>query len=311
MTGIPFVTEFDFSYGIADQLSPRVRRVIANKPGSFTFTGTGTYIIGRGEVAIIDPGPADEAHIEALLTATAGETITHVLVTHTHTDHSPGCKLLLRHCDAETWSFGAHGEGGRKPVAHNAAAHDAQFGADTEFEPDHRLIDGQTLAGGAGGETGWTLQCIHTPGHAANHAGFYLSEENALFCGDAVMGWSTTIVSPPDGNMKDYMATLALLHSRNDRIYYPSHGAPVENPQTFVAALQAHRIERENQILQCVENGYSTIMAMVPQVYSELDSSLYPAAARSLFATVECLAEQGRLHTDGGITFDSRYRLAR
>lgn len=305
-TSIPFVKKIDFAYGIVDELSPLVRRVIANNPGSFTYTGTGTYIIGRGNVAIIDPGPADDAHIEALLAATEGETITHILVTHTHTDHSPGCKLLQRRCSAETWSFGPHGYGrsGSRPDQE-------KFGADVDFKPDNQVIDGQLVHGGDEGQCEWTLECIHTPGHAANHLSFYLAQEKALFCGDAVMGWSTTIVSPPDGNMKEYMDTLSLLLRRNDPLYYPTHGAPVKSPQPFVEALYAHRVEREEQILRCVGEGLSTVSAMVPAVYSGVDSSLFPAAARSLFATVECLAEQGRLHTSGDITFDAHYRLER
>ncbi len=303
---IPFIKSFDFDYGAVDVLSPMVRRVIANNPGSFTFTGTGTYIIGRGNVAVIDPGPADPAHVSALLEATAGETITHIFVTHTHMDHSPACRLLQRFCDAETFGFGRHGYGRSSYTA-------GEFGADDDFEPDVRVADGQIVRGGAVGseptDSQWSLRCLHTPGHASNHLSFYLAEENALFCGDAVMGWSTTIVSPPDGNMKDYMSTLELLLKQDVGIYYPTHGAPIPNPAEFVSALREHRREREQQVLDCLADGPASVAEMVPVVYQDVDPSLHPAAARSLFATIECLAEQGRIQADAGVTIDARYQL--
>lgn len=294
-TEIPFNRKPEFTAGVADKLSPRVKRVIANNPGPFTFTGTGTYIVGTGDVAVIDPGPADAEHINAILAATEGETISHILVTHTHIDHSPGCALLLDHCDAQTWGYGPHGLGRAKT--------EDEFGADTNFNPDVTVTDGQSIAG-----TNWTLQCLHTPGHAANHLSFYLPEENALFCGDAVMGWSTTIVSPPDGSMKDYMETLALLMRRKDEIFYPTHGSPVTNPQQYLQALLQHRIEREQQAISCIENGVNKIADMVPVIYTELDPAMYPAAARSLFATIECLVQQGRLMADS-ITDSASYKI--
>lgn len=294
-TDIPFNQKPDFTVGIADRLSPLVRRVIANNPGSFTFTGTGTYIIGNGEVAVVDPGPADAAHIEAILAATEGETITHILVTHTHIDHSPGCVLLQNSCEAKTWAYGSHGLG--RPRS------DDEFGADYNFKPDVIVTDRQSIEG-----ANWSLQCLHTPGHAANHLSFYLAQENALFCGDAVMGWSTTIVAPPDGSMKEYMDTLALLMQRDDKIFYPTHGAPVTNPQEYLVALHQHRVEREQQALSCIESGVDTIADMVPVIYSELDPAMHPAAAMSLFATVECLALQGRLSADS-ITPSARYKI--
>ncbi len=273
----------DFEYGVSDRLSDNVRRIICNNPGSFTFTGTGTYIIGNSEVAVIDPGPADEQHINAILAATQGESITHILVTHTHIDHSPGCRYLQRHCDAPSYAFGPHG------VTESGGG----FGADLDFQPDHRLQDGETLSIGD-----LDVQAVHTPGHASNHLSFYLSAENALFCGDVVMGWSTTIVSPPDGNMKDYMASLQTLLQRDDSVYYPTHGAPIPNPLAYVRQLHAHRTERENQVLECIRQGIHKVPDMLPLIYQHLDRNMFPAAERSLFATVECLAEQGRLVTD-------------
>jgi len=290
---IPFNEKPEFTVGIPDRLSPLVRRVIARNPGPFTYTGTGTYIVGNGDVAIIDPGPADSAHIDAVLAAIEGEHVSHILVTHTHVDHSPGCALLQSACDAKTFGFGPHGLGRTEQLE--------EFGADYDFTPDVLLTNSESLAG-----QDWTLQALHTPGHAANHLSFYLPQENALFCGDAVMGWSTTIVAPPDGNMKEYMETLELLMKRQDDIYYPTHGSPVMNPQEFLVALHQHRVDREQQALACIERGVNTIDRMVPEIYTDLDPALHPAAAMSLFATVECLAQQGRL-TAESITLEAEY----
>ena len=273
----------EFEYGVVDQLSENVRRVICNNPGSFTFTGTGTYIVGRGEVAVIDPGPADETHIEAIMAATLGETITHILVTHTHIDHSPGCRILQEQSNAPTFAFGPHG------VLESGGG----FGADTEFQPDQQLLDSDCITVG-----GLQIQAVHTPGHASNHLSFYLASENALFCGDVVMGWSTTIVSPPDGNMKDYMASLQKLLDRDDSVYYPTHGSPIPDPQSYVRQLFSHRKAREDQVLALIQQGVSRVPDMLPLIYHDLDHSMLPAAERSLSATVECLLEEGRIVTD-------------
>lgn len=286
---IAFNQKPEFTVGVPDRLSPLVRRVIAGNPGPFTFTGTGTYIVGNGRVAVIDPGPADKAHIDAILAATRDEVISHILVTHTHIDHSPGCALLQQHCDAQTWGYGPHA-GGRR-------GREDDPGADYDFKPDIVFEHGQSIVSDKQGDH-WHLTSVHTPGHASNHLGFFLQEENALFCGDAVMGWSTTIVSPPDGSMKDYMQTLQLLMQRTDAIYFPTHGAPVTQPQQYVASLYQHRVERECEALECIAKGVNTIAAMVPVIYTDLDQALYPAAARSLFATLECLVQQRRLVAD-------------
>ncbi len=287
---IPFQKNLDFEYGQSAQLSPLVRRVIANNPSAFTHFGTGSYIVGQGNVAIIDPGPADQTHIDALLEATRGEQITHIMVTHTHLDHSPGCKLLQQHCEARTYALGSHGTG----IDGIARPRDeSEFGADWEFMPDVLLSDNELIRGDQ-----WSLRSIYSPGHATNHLGYYLEEESALFCGDAVMGWSTTIVSPPDGNMHDYMNTLRMLIARADKIYYPTHGAPIEQPKCFVQALYDHRLEREQQILECIKSGTHTINGMLPVIYSALDTSMYPAAARSLLASIESLLQAKRIKTN-------------
>ncbi len=296
---IPFQKNLEFAYGVADQLSPLVRRVIADNPSAFTLFGTGTYIVGRGNVAIIDPGPADQTHIDAILSATQGERITHIFVTHTHVDHSPGCELLQQSTTAKTYALGRHGMGRERD--------ESEFGADWNFNPDVLLTDGETVAGDQ-----WSLSCVFSPGHAANHLSFYLEQEGALFCGDAVMGWSTTIVSPPDGNMHDYMNTLKKLRARQDNIYYPTHGAPIERPGAYIQALYDHRLEREQQVIDCVRGELHSVNDMLAVVYSELDPAMYPAASRSLLATIERLLAQNRLKTgdhNGEETINEATRL--
>lgn len=273
MSPLPHNGRPDFEYGVADKLSENIRRVICNNPGPFTFTGTGTYLVGNGQVAVIDPGPADELHINALLEATQGERITHILVTHTHLDHSPGCALLQRHCDALTYAYGPHGASG--------------FGADMEFKPDVILAHGDTLEFGD-----MMLEAVYTPGHASNHLSFNLSPDNVLFCGDVVMGWSSTIVMPPDGNMKSYMSSLELLMQRDDRLYYPTHGSPLANPRNYVLALYKHRQERMREVLRYLEPGEAELGDLVLRIYRDLDPAMLPAAEKSLLATLEYLIDE-------------------
>ena len=210
---LPYVRELDFSYGAVAQVSPLIRRVIAHNPSVFTFHGTGTYIVGHGKVAIIDAGPDLAQHVDAVLAAVRGETVTHLIVTHTHIDHSPATRHIKAATGAETYGFGPHG-GGEGPAV--------EEGADRDFVPDHRLADGAVVAG-----DGWTLEAVHTPGHTSNHLCFALAEERALFSGDHVMGWSTTVVSPPDGDMGAYMVSLEKLKGRDEETYWPTHGPPI------------------------------------------------------------------------------------
>ena len=290
--------EIEFDYGAVAELSPLVRRVIAKNPGPFTYTGTGTYIIGRGNVAVVDPGPADEAHVNALLAAIDGETLTHVLVTHTHMDHSPGCRLLTAKRDAPTYGFGPHG-------GDLADLDKVEEGADREFVPDRRVAHGDVLQG-----AGWSVECVHTPGHTSNHMCFCLREERALFTGDHVMGWSTSVISPPDGNMGDYMRSLALLLERNDEIYYPTHGPPVRAPRDHVEGFIEHRLARERQIRDCLLTGVSRITDMVPIMYKGTDRMLYPAAARSVLAAVELMHARGEIACAGDLGVTSELELS-
>jgi glyoxylase-like metal-dependent hydrolase (beta-lactamase superfamily II) len=297
-TDIPFSRDFDPAYGQSVQVSPLIRRVVAHNPSPFTFTGTGTYIVGHGTVAVIDPGPDLPDHLDALLRALKGETVSHILVTHTHLDHSPLARPLAQATGAPILAFGPHGsKSGDEddPV---------EEGGDHTFRPDQRLKDGDVIRG-----PGWTLQAVHTPGHTANHLCFALAEEKALFPGDHVMGWSTTVVSPPDGDMAAYMASLKKLMDRDDEIYWPTHGGPIHRPRRFLSALLAHRRSREEQILAAVAQGLDTIPAMVAKMYAAVDKRLHPAAARSVLAHIIHLCATGRLATDGPPGPDSRYRL--
>lgn len=295
---IPFCRELQFEYGEVARLSPNIRRVVANNPGPFTLYGTGTYILGRGNVAVIDPGPADPAHIDAIVAATEGERITHLLVTHTHMDHSPGCRLLREVTDAPTYGYGPHGAGKIEqgvPV---------EEGGDMDFSPDVRVVDGDVIEG-----DGWSVECVYTPGHTSNHICYQLREERALFTGDHVMGWSTSIVSPPDGDMQSYMASLRLLLERDDAVYWPTHGPAITQPRPHVEAFMAHRLERENEIRDCLARDIRKIKEMVPVMYTGLPEFMYPAAARSVFAAMIYMVERGEVHCDGEVALDAIYSL--
>ena len=273
-------TPADADYGRVESVSPRVRRVLAHNPGPFTFTGTGTYIVGNGTVAIVDPGPDDPAHIAALLAAVAGETVSHIVVTHTHRDHSPAAPAVKAATGAQVV--------GCAPLVLDDAGPRADAGFDATYAPDAVLADGASVAGPA-----WTLTAVHTPGHTSNHLCFALAEERALFSGDHVMGWSTTVVAPPDGDMTAYVASLRLLLDRDDSVYYPTHGAPVTDPQRFVRGLITHRKQRENQILARLADGAATVPAMVATMYAQVDPRLHPAAGLSVTAHLIDLAARG------------------
>jgi glyoxylase-like metal-dependent hydrolase (beta-lactamase superfamily II) len=299
---IAFRHEPAVKYGVAQTISPRIRRVVANNGGPFTYHGTGTYVIGRGQVAIVDPGPALVDHVEALLAALAstGETISHQLITHTHNDHSPAARLVKAATGAPTYGFGPHGQG-----MHERGVR-VEAGGDFDFVPDVRLRHGDVVEG-----AGWSLECVHTPGHCSNHLCYCLREETTLLTGDHVMGWSTSVISPPDGSMGEYLSSLELLLEREDAIYLPTHGPAIEEPKPFVRSLIEHRRERERQILRCVERGVDRIGDMVPHMYQATSKVLYPAAARSVLAHVIEMLERGVLRCDEETpSLDARYRLA-
>jgi glyoxylase-like metal-dependent hydrolase (beta-lactamase superfamily II) len=297
---IPFNRAPDFPPGKAREVSPLIRRIVAPNPSAFTFHGTGTYIVGRGKVAVVDPGPMIESHLQALLDALRGESVSHILITHTHMDHSPLARPLQRATGAPVWGCGPHGSGKHEQGVK------VEEGGDMEFAPDRQLAHGDIVEG-----AGWTMEAVHTPGHTSNHLCFSLLEEQALFTGDHVMGWSTSVISPPDGDMRAYMASLGLLQRRDDAVYWPTHGGPIRAPKPFVAAFIAHRREREAAILACLRQGIGRIRDMVPPIYgSTIPAGLYPAAARSVFAHVIDLAEREVVRADGPVAIDAVYRLA-
>lgn len=297
---IPFDRTLAAPAGEMRGLSLRIRRMIAPNPGPFTFTGTCTYVVGHGEVAVIDPGPDDAAHVAALRAALAGETITHILVTHTHRDHSPGARLLKALTGAPIIGCARH------EVIENAPSGRLDASHDLEHVPDRVLQDGESLIG-----RDFELIAVATPGHASNHLCFGLPQEKALFSGDHVMAWSTTIVAPPDGVMSDYMASLEKLRARQDAIFWPGHGGPVKEPQRFLRALAHHRRSREASILAALQNGASTIPAIVGRSYDGLDPRLVNAACLSVLAHLEDLVTNGRVMAEGGAaTLAATYSLA-
>ncbi len=294
---IPFRRQLEFDYGTIDTIAPGIRRIIAENPSPFTLYGTGTYVLGTGEVAVIDPGPADAAHIAAINEGLQDETISHILITHTHMDHSPGARLLKETCDAPTYAYGPHGAGKLEqgvPV---------EEGGDMDFKPDHEVRHGDLLEGGD-----WSVECVYTPGHTSNHMCFALREQKALFTGDHVMGWSTSIISPPDGDMAAYMGSLELLLERDDEVFWPTHGPAITDTKAHVKAFIQHRRERETQILKCIDEGVHVIGDMVPLMYKDTPEFMYPAAARSVLAAIEYLVQRGELQSDNGIELSASYR---
>jgi len=292
-------TTFDPQYGRLARVSPLLRRLVARNPGLFTFTGSGSYVVGRGEVAVVDPGPADDDHIGALLAALDGERITHILITHTHRDHSGGAGLLAERAKAPTYGFAPHAQ-----AAKGATQADVEEGADREFVPDIRLGDKDRIEG-----AGWTLDAMHTPGHTSNHLCFALPAENAVLTGDHVMAWSTTVIAPPDGDMTAYLASLEKMRDCGFATLWPTHGPPVHRPRAYIEALIAHRREREAAILRCLARGLDRIPGIVETLYADIPRALHPAAACSVLAHLIRLERQGRVATRGTPGLDSRYRL--
>ena len=281
---IPFVAPLEPRYGEAEVVSPLVRRVLAENPSKYSYVGTGTYVVGHGDVAVIDPGPAIDSHRRAMEAALDGERVIAILVTHCHADHSPLAAWLRDATGAPTYAFGPHG-----------AMPDVEEGAEVEeaidlaFTPDVALRDGEVVRG-----PGWTIEAVHTPGHTSNHLCYALAEERTLFTGDHVMGWSTTVVAPPDGDMAAYVASLRKLLARpQDEIYRPTHGGPVEHPRPFVEAYLAHRLDREAEVLRLVREGVGAIADIVAVLYADVREELHAPAARSVLAHLLKLEQEG------------------
>jgi glyoxylase-like metal-dependent hydrolase (beta-lactamase superfamily II) len=299
---IQFDRKFDLAPGVAEECAPNVRRVLANNPSPFTFKGTVSYIVGRGQVAIIDPGPNDPAHIAALLDAVRGETVTHIFVTHTHRDHSPAVPAIKAATGATVLAEGPHRAA--RPL-HIGEAKRLDVSADMDFVPGHALADGEVVAG-----NGWAIEAVTTPGHTANHMAYALKGADILFAGDHVMAWATSIVAPPDGAMSDYMASLHKLARRNEKTYFPGHGGAVRDAPTFVAQYIRHREAREASILHRLAKGETDIPTLVRAIYIGLDPRLAGAAGLSTLAHLEDLVARGTVATTSGPpSIDGNYRL--
>ncbi len=299
---ITFNKAFDFKPDTAREVAPGVRAMVANNPGPFTFKGTMSYIIGRGKVAILDPGPDDDAHVAALLDAVRNETVTHIFVTHTHRDHSPAVPKIKAATGATVYAQGPHRLA--RPL-HIGETHRLDASADMDFRPDVALPDGEVVSG-----NGWTLEAVTTPGHTGNHMAYAFKEADLLFAGDHVMGWSTTIVAPPDGAMSDYMASLEKLARRSEPLYLSGHGAPIPEAPRYVQHLIRHRQAREASLLHRLGKGAADIPTLVRAVYIGLDPRLNAAAGLSVLAHLEDMVARGTVKTEGPPSIAGTYRLA-
>lgn len=299
---LTFDTAFDPRYGEPVAMAPGVARITARNPGPFTFYGTNSYLVGTETLAVIDPGPDDEAHLAALTAAIDGRPVSHILVSHTHRDHSPLAAKLKARTGALTAAEGPHRAA--RPL-HLGEINPLDASADHDFQPDLKLTDGEVLAG-----PGWRLETVLTPGHAANHACFALAGTGLLFSADHVMAWSTSIVAPPDGAMADYMASLERLLHRRDRLLLPGHGGPVKDPHPFLQGLKAHRLMRERAILARLAAGDRTVGELVGSIYRDTDPALHGAAALSVLAHLEDLVTRGLVGSDGPAGLSSRFAPA-
>jgi len=300
MNDLPFEAEFDPRHGDAVNVAAGVQRITAPNSGAFTFHGTNTYIVGNKSVAVIDPGPEDSSnHYKDILRALKGRSVSHIVVTHTHVDHSPLSRKLARETGAQIYGEGMH-RAARELHLGEINALDAS--GDREFEPDVILNHGDLIEG-----DGFALEAVFTPGHTANHMAFAMKDSELLFSGDHVMAWATSIVAPPDGNMAEYMQSLETLLNRKETTYLPGHGGRLSKAREFVRGLRTHRKMRETAILNRLRKGERTIPEIVAIIYKDTDKRLHGAAALSVFAHVEDLLEKGKIACDGVPGLDSEY----
>jgi hydroxyacylglutathione hydrolase len=310
----PFDRNPDVAYGVAEQVAPGVRRITCRNPSAMTFTGTRSYLVGRGDLALIDPGPDNREHLAAIAAALApGERIAHILVTHSHVDHSPGARAVAGATGAPVHAFGPHGAG-LSETMHRLKADRVALGGgeggDIEFRPDHAMTEGETVGVGAG-SSGWALTALYTPGHLSNHICLALDGTGILFTGDTVMGWATTLVSPPEGDMAAFMATLRRLAGRKeDRLYLPGHGHPVTDPAAMLSFQIAHREERVAQILAGLAAGPADAGQLAQAIYTDVDPVLLPAARRNVLATLIGLLDEGRVAVRGALSALAVFELA-
>lgn len=297
---IPFIKDFTFDYGVAEQLSPLIVRVIADNPGPFTYTGTGVYIVGAGDsVCVIDPGPTTPNHVAAIDKALEGKSVSHVLVTHHHIDHSPLAAPLAAKHGCKVYGYGT------QPVAPQGGEIRLEAGDDLSFKPDVEIRDGHRFEG-----PDWTITAVHTPGHTSNHLCFALKEENTLFSGDHIMGWSTSVVSPPDGDMGDYLASLNRVLDMDFDIIRPTHGPAITEVRTFVQAYIDHRLAREAQIINAIDSGLTCIGDIVASLYKDVDKRLHPAAAHSVLSHLIHMRKTGRVVATGPDGLRQEYQIA-
>jgi len=296
MAAPEFRTAMEFAYGVPRELAPGVSRVVANNPSVFTFKGTNTYILGSRELAIMDPGPEDPDHFEAVMAAVAGRKVSHILITHTHRDHVDGLPRMAEATGAVVCGYGRQSA---TPGETKSSPSGTEF-VDQSFKPDLILRDGDVVAG-----ADWSVEALHTPGHAPDHLCFAMPDRGIMFSGDHVMGWNTSVVAPPEGNMSDYMSALERLMGRQDDVYFPGHGGRIENPARFAKAFLIHRRNREKAILDSVRAGNSTIADVVTHIYKDLDQRLIRAASLSVLAHIEHLIARNLIRTQSPPSLDS------
>lgn len=296
MNAISFKTSMTFEYGVPQTLVPGIARLVANNPGFLTFKGTNTYLVGEASLAVIDPGPQDDVHHAAILAAADGRPVTHIISTHAHRDHVDGIAALKAATGALVCAY----KRTRADVIPLERTPQGREFIDLGLDPDIVLGDGSRVEG-----EDWALTAIHTPGHAPDHLCFAHAATGALFSGDHVMAWNTTVVAPPEGSMADYIASLEKLLAReSDIVYLPGHGGRIDEPRRTVKAYLVHRKVREQAILKAIQDGAQSIRALVPVIYPDLAPRLSPAAQLTLLAHVELLAAKGLVSAAGPLTAD-------